>query len=371
LRLGVSAALVDGQLVEGDVTIEDGVITAAGVEPAARDGLAVPGFVDLHINGVAGVDFLTAEPADYRHAGEALARTGVVAYQPSFVSSDLSAYAEPLASAQVVAGAEREAGLPLVAGVHLEGPFLSRAWPGAHVAEHLLEPDVRVAEQLVGAGPVTMMTLAPELPGALELIEWLAARDVVVSCGHSDADASQAYAAFDRGARAITHIHNAHRRWRPRDPGIGGAALVREDVAVQAIVDDVHLAPESAYATFLAAGRRFCLVTDAIEAAMLDAGEYELGGRPVRLRDGAVRLADGTLAGSVLTMDEAVRNLVRCGAALPDAVYAASTAPARLLGRPDLGTLRIGASAHLAVLDEDLRVRRTLVAGVEALSASA
>lgn len=371
MRLGVSAALVDGQLVEGDLTIEDGVIAAAGVEPAARDGLAVPGFVDLHINGVAGVDFLTADPEDYRRAGEALLRTGVVAYQPSFVSSALSAYAEPLASAGAAAAAERTAGLPLIAGVHLEGPFLSLAWPGAHDPEHLLQPDVRVAEQLIEAGPVSMMTLAPEVSGALELVEWLAARGIVVSCGHSDADAPKAYAAFDRGARAITHIHNAHRRWRPRDPGIGGAALVRDDVAIQAIMDGVHLARETAYATFLAAGRRFCLVTDAIEAALLDAGEYELGGRPVRLRDGAVRLSDGTLAGSVLTMDEAVRNLVGSGAALADAVYAASTAPAQLLGRPDLGALRIGAPAHLAVLDEDLQVRRTLVAGVEALSASA
>jgi N-acetylglucosamine-6-phosphate deacetylase len=371
LRLGVKAALVDGELIDGDLEIEDGVIAAAGVEPAGRSGTAVPGFVDLHINGVAGVDFLTADVEDYRRAGEALARTGVVAYQPSFVSSAASAYAEPLECAQGAAEATRAAALPVIAGVHLEGPFLSPAWPGAHDPEHLLSPDLELAERLVSGGPVTMMTLAPERPGALELVEWLVSRGIVVSCGHSDADAAQAYAAFDRGARSITHIHNAHRRWRPRDPGIGGAALVRPDVTVQAIVDEVHLAPESAYAAFLAAGRRFCLVTDAIEAAMLDAGEYTVGGRPVRLRDGAVRLPDGTLAGSVLTMDEAVRNLMASGAALADAVHAASTAPARLLGRDDLGVLRPGAPAHVAVLDDDLRVRRTLVAGAEALSASA
>jgi N-acetylglucosamine-6-phosphate deacetylase len=215
------------------------------------------------------------------------------------------------------------------------------------------------------------MTLAPELPGALELIDWLVARDVVVSCGHSDADAAQANAAFDRGARAITHVYNAHRRWRPRDPGLGGVALVRPDVTVQAIVDGVHLAPETAFGAFLAARERFCLVTDAIEAAMLDPGEYELGGRPVRVRDGAVRLADGTLAGSVLTMDEAVRNLVASGADWTDAVHTASTAPARLLGRDDLGRLEPGVPAHVTVLDDDLRVLRTLVSGREALSASA
>ena len=137
------------------------------------------------------------------------------------------------------------------------------------------------------------------------------------------------------------------------------------------IVDGVHLAPETAYGAFLAARERFCLVTDAIEAAMLDPGEYELGGRPVRLRDGAVRLPDGTLAGSVLTMDEAVRNLVASGADWKDAVHAASTAPARLLRRDDLGRLEPGAPAHVTVLDDDLRVLRTLVSGREALSASA
>jgi N-acetylglucosamine-6-phosphate deacetylase len=137
-------------------------------------------------------------------------------------------------------------------------------------------------------------------------------------------------------------------------------------VTVQAIVDGVHLAAESAYGVFLAAGRRFCLVTDAIEAAMRDGRESELGGRRVQIRDGAVRLPDGTLAGSVLTMDEAVRNLVASGASLAEALHAASAAPARLLGRDDLGALRPGAPAHVAVLDEELRVVRTVVGGVEA-----
>jgi N-acetylglucosamine-6-phosphate deacetylase len=249
--------------------------------------------------------------------------------------------------------------------VHLEGPFLSPVWPGAHDPAHLRTPDPGLADRLISAGPVRMMTVAPELPGGLELVERLARAGLAVSCGHSDADAPTAHAAFDRGARAITHLHNAHRRWRPRDPGVGGVALVRPDAIVQAIVDGVHLAPEAAYAAFLASGPRFCLVTDAIEAAMLDAGDYELGGRPVHVRDGAVRLLDGTLAGSVVTMDEAVRNLVASGASLAAAVHAASTAPARLIGRDDLGALRPGRAAHLTVLDEELRPLRTLVNGVE------
>jgi N-acetylglucosamine-6-phosphate deacetylase len=371
VRLGVKAALAGGELIDGDVDVEDGVIERVGVQPAGSAGVAVPGFVDAHVNGIAGIDFLTADPDGYRRAGEALARTGVVAYQPTFVSSEEGAYGEPLRAAAAAISESAAGGLPVVVGVHLEGPFLSPEWPGAHVPEHLRAPDLALAERLLDMGPVTAMTLAPELPGALELVDRLVERGVVVSCGHSDADAAHAYAAFDRGARAITHIYNAHRRWRPRDPGLAGAALVRPEVTVQAIVDGVHLAPETAFGAFLASRGRFCLVTDAIEAALLDPGEYELGGRPVQLRDGAVRLADGTLAGSVLTMDEAVRNLAASGAPWIDAVHAASTAPARLLGRGDLGRLEPGAPAHVAVLDDELRVLRTLVGGREALSASA
>ena len=366
MRLGVGAALVGGELVEGDVTIGDGAVAEVGVRPAGPGGTAVPGFVDLHINGVAGIDFLTTDVAGYRRAATALARTGTVAFQPTFVSSRVDAYTDPLAVAGEVAA--HDSGLPLVTGVHLEGPFLSPLWPGAHDPVHFRTPESGLAARLVNAGPVRTITLAPELPGGLDLTAQLAQAGLVVSCGHSDADAPTAHAAFDHGARAITHIHNAHRRWKPRDPGLGGVALVRPDVTVQAIVDGVHLAAESAYAVFLAAGPRFCLVTDAIEAAMRDARESELGGRPVHIRDGAVRLPDGTLAGSVLTMDEAVRNLVASGASLADAVHGASAAPARLLGREDLGVLRPGAPAHLTVLDEGLRVVRTLVGGVEAFA---
>jgi N-acetylglucosamine-6-phosphate deacetylase len=362
----VKAALVDGRIVDGDVSIEEGAIAAVGIQPAGSEGIALPGFVDVHINGVAGVDFLDADPDGYRRAGEALAGTGVVAYQPTFVSSPLDAYPEAL---RAVADAMRGGGGgPAIVGVHLEGPFLSSAWPGAHDPAHLLTPDLAVAERLLDGGPVTTMTVAPELDGGLDLVELLVAAGVVVSCGHSDADAEQAHAAFDAGARAITHIHNAHRRWRARDPGLGGVALVRPDVTVMAIVDGVHLAPETAYGAFLASRGRFCLVTDAIEAALLDADDSELGGRSVTIRDGAVRLPDGTLAGSVLTMDVALRNLVASGASLEAAAHATSTAPARLLGRDDLGALRPGAPAHVAVVDDDLEVLRTVIAGAEAFA---
>jgi N-acetylglucosamine-6-phosphate deacetylase len=291
-----------------------------------------------------------------------------VAYQPTLVSSPPAAYQEPLAAA--AAAMTKPVGGARIVGVHLEGPFLSREWPGAHDPAHLLEPDGALADRLCDAGPVTMITLAPELAGGLELVDRLVRRGVKVSVGHSDADAAEAHAAFDRGARAITHVHNAHRRWSARDPGPAGVALVRPDVWVQAIVDGVHLAPESALGAFLAAGRRFCLVTDAVEAAGMPPGSYRLADRVVHVEGGAVRLEDGTLAGSVLTMDAAVRNLAGSGAAgLAELVHAAATAPARLLGRDDLGVLRPGAAANIAVLNDDLEVERTVVNGDEAFAA--
>jgi N-acetylglucosamine-6-phosphate deacetylase len=367
VRLGVSATLVDGTLIDGDVTIDGDSVTAVGVSGGHGRGVAVPGFVDAHINGIAGVDFMTADAGGYAHAAEALAAAGVVAYQPTLVSSPPGAYDGPLAAA-AAAMAAPNAGARIL-GVHLEGPFLSERWPGAHDPGHLLKPDPALADRLCDAGPVTMVTLAPELEGGLELVERLTRRGVRVSVGHSDADAIAAHAAFDRGACAITHVHNAHRRWRARDPGPAGVALVRPDVWVQAIVDGVHLAPESALGTFRVAPARFCLVTDAVEAAAMPPGSYRLADRVVHVEDGAVRLADGTLAGSVLTMDAAVRNLVGLGIGLPQAVHAAATAPAGLLGREDLGLLRPGVGANIAVLNDELEVERTIVNGREAFAA--
>jgi N-acetylglucosamine-6-phosphate deacetylase len=360
VQLGVRAALIDGDVVPGDVRVEEGRIAAVGLEAhAGADGLAVPGFVDAHVNGFAGIDFLGDDVPDYERAGLALAATGVTAYLPTLVTA---APAHCLRALAALPGPEDGPGAHVL-GAHLEGPFISTRWAGAHDRAHVREPDRELMAELCAAGPVRLVTLAPELPGAMELIDELVARGIVVSCGHSDADAPTAHRAFDRGARAITHIYNAHRRWQPRDPGLAGAALARDDVFVQMILDDVHLAPETAVATFRASRDRLCLVTDAIAAAGSIEGPSTLGDQTVSVVGEAVRLADGTLAGSVLTMDRAVRNLVRGGASLADAIHAASRAPALLLGRPDLGRIAVGERADIAVLDDDLHVERTYISG--------
>jgi len=366
--LGVEGALVQGAVVPGDVAIDGETVVEVGVRSSSGGtGIACPGFVDLQVNGFAGVDFLAADAGGYRRARRALAATGVTAFQPTLISSPPEVYEQALAA---VEDAQREAG-PRILGAHLEGPFLSPRWKGAHDERHIVDPDLRLAARLWMAGPVSYMTIAPERPGAGELLAWLLAHDVVVSLGHTDADAATAHAAYNRGAGGVTHLFNAQRRFTARDPGISGVALTRAGVSVGVIADFVHLAPETVLATWRACGPRMVLVTDAIAATGCGDGRFRLGDRVVHVSDGAARLADGTLAGSVLTLDRAVRNLVGLGVAWEAAVGAVTAAPARALGRADLGVLRPGGPADIAVLDRDLSVRRTLVGGTEVWPATA
>jgi N-acetylglucosamine-6-phosphate deacetylase len=207
------------------------------------------------------------------------------------------------------------------------------------------------------------MTLAPELPGALELIDLLHARGITVSLGHSDATALEANAAFDRGVRTVTHVFNAMRPLAHRDPGIVGAALVRPDVVIQAIVDGVHLDPDIVRLLWRVAAGRVALVTDAIAGAGLGDGTYALGETEIVVADDVVRREDGVLAGSALTMPQAIRNLVEIGVPLEDALAAASAVPARVLGRTDLGRLVPGGPADVVVFDDGLEVVQTIVGG--------
>ena len=357
MRLGVAAALVGGRILPGDVEVRAGRVAAVGLASPNGRGLAVPGFVDLQVNGFAGVDFLRADDGGYARAGEALLQSGVTAFLPTFITSPEDVLVDALQ--RVPTGRIG----PRVLGAHVEGPFLSPRRLGTHPPAARRDPDPDLLGRILAAGPVRMVTLAPELPGALALVDELVERGVTVSCGHSDATAPEAAAAFDRGARTVTHVFNAMRPFGHRDPGVAGAALVRPDVTVQLIADGVHLAWEAVLLAWSAAHGRVALVTDAVEAASLPDGEYVLGEIPIELRDGAVRRGDGALAGSALTMIEAVRNVHRLGVPLEDAVRAASEVPALLLGEPGLGRLDVGRAADVAVLSDSLEIDRTLVAG--------
>ncbi|MBX5473684.1 MAG: N-acetylglucosamine-6-phosphate deacetylase [Thermoleophilia bacterium] len=358
MRLGVEAALVRGELVRGDVEVDGDRVVAVGRLPAGRGGIAVPGFVDVQVNGYGGVDFLAATRADYRRAGEALLAAGVTAYQPTFITSPESTIVEALR--QLPANGPG----PRVLGAHLEGPFLSPERPGAHPLEHLREADVGLLDRLLDGGRVTEMTLAPELPGADALIARLRERGVVVSAGHTNATAAEAHRAFDLGVTGVTHVFNAMRPFRSRDPGIAGVALTRPDVVVKVIVDGYHLADETVRLVWACASGRMVLISDAIAAAGAGGGTFQLGEVEVEVSaDAAPRREDGTLAGTVLTMIDAVRNLHALGIPLEDAIGAATVAPAAFLGRADVGVLEPGGPADVVVLDDRLEIASVLCAG--------
>lgn len=249
-------------------------------------------------------------------------------------------------------------------GAHLEGPFISPSRPGAHDASAILAPDSAVLEALLAGGKVSQMTLAPELPGAAALVDALVARGITVSLGHTEADAATAHLAFDRGASAVTHLFNAMRRPTPRDPGIAYAALGRDDVFITLIVDGRHLSDDTVRAAWRAAGDRLVLTSDAVAAAGAPDGDYTLGGTvPIHSEGGTVRTAGGALAGSTLSMLDAVRNSHALGIPLATALRAATEAPARMARRPDLGRLEPGARADLGVLDDSLDLHQVFLDG--------
>ena len=368
--MGAAAALVDGEIVPGDVEVDpdDGTVSCVAVGGEAGTGIAVPGLVDLQVNGFSGVEFRWADADGYGRAAEALAAHGATAVQPTFFSCSVDDYRRALG---VLAAVHRDPphGSRFL-GAHLEGPFLSPTWCGAHLVEFFLTPDPAALDGLLAAGPVSFMTVAPELPRADDLVAQLVAAGVTVSIGHTDAGAGRVRDAVDAGATHLTHCWNAHRRFAPRDPGPAGVALTDPRVTIGLIPDLVHVSGEVVQMTLAAAPGRVAATTDAIPPAGSGLASWEEHGRRVTVVDGAARLGDGTLAGSVATPDRILRNLVGLGLPLAAAVDACGGAQRRLLGLPEVG-LRPGDPADVVVLDDDLRPLRTVVAGREVWAAGA
>ena len=355
MRVGPAAALVDRRRVEGDVAVdpERGCVLEVGLPSPGGRGLVVPGLVDLQVNGIGEVDLRDCGPEGYATAAIALAAAGTTAVQPTLHSMAPPGYEGALAVIAEV-HARPPAGCRILPA-HLEGPFLSPLWAGAHDRTHLIEPDPVVLRRLLAAGPVGFVTLAPELPGALDLVRDLAGRGVVVSVGHSDADAGGTVAALDAGAHHLTHCWNAHRRLSARDPGPAAVALGDPRATVGLIGDLVHVAAEVVKLTFAAARGRVAVTSDSVAVP---------AGGAATVVDGVARRPDGTIAGGVSRPDDCLRNLVALGLPLADAVDACGGVQRRLLGLPDV-QVRPGDPADLVVLDDGLRPVRTLVGGVE------
>jgi N-acetylglucosamine-6-phosphate deacetylase len=351
----------DGQrIVPGRVALKDGRVLSIGVQPPGERFLAAPGLVDLQVNGFAGVDFLAASVADFTTSSLALLAFGVTAFQPTLISAPESELCHAL---ETIARAGQLAGGARILPAHLEGPFLSPSWPGAHDPRYLCAPDHHLLDRFLDAGPVGYMTIAPELPGGIDLLAHIRERGIIVALGHSDATLDQANAAFDAGARALTHAFNAHRPLTAREPGPAGAALVRDDVFVELIVDGIHL--DDALITIVdrCARERVILVTDAIVAAGIGDGAFQFGPLEVTVANGRATLSDGRLAGSVATLDACLRRLVAASVPLEQALRAVTSRPAELIDRNDLGHLQPGDRADLVVFDEELFPAQTFLDG--------
>ncbi|MFZ0956814.1 MAG: N-acetylglucosamine-6-phosphate deacetylase [Candidatus Sulfotelmatobacter sp.] len=368
------------------VFTEDGVITDLASRSTREipantalvdfaDAVIAPGFVDIHMHGGAGLDVMQAPEAEVPRLGRFLAEHGVTGYFPTTVAAPVDVTCAALERIANTIEAEESntngdgdndppQARPL--GIHLEGPFLSHARRGVHAPENLALPTVALFERLWQAarGHVRMLTIAPELPGAMEVIAEAARRQVLVSIGHSDADSTAAQDGVRAGARHATHTFNAMRPLDHREPGILAEVLTDPQLTADIIVDGIHVTPLVVRIFLKAKGiEGSVLITDATAAAGMPEGRYQLGTMMVDVKNGMCTI-DGKLAGSVLTMDRAVRNVMEFGSwSLRDAVRAATLNPARAAGLAQQGQLGVGAEASFTVLSPSGDVRRTIVRG--------
>ncbi len=362
-RMKVAGQIVtpDG-VIDGRVEVAAGRISAVTADPTLHSrGWIVPGFVDLHVHGGGGHSFTTGDPQAARGAADFHLRHGTTTLLASLVSSP---YELMLDATHAFAPLVEEG---ILGGIHFEGPYLSAVRCGAQNPKYLRNPSIPEIEGVIDAGDglVSMMTIAPELPGALDAIAVLAAHGVIAAIGHTDASYEQARAGIAAGASVGTHVFNGMAPPHHRTPGTVFALLGSDEVICELVADGVHLHDGTLHFAATATGpARAALVTDAIDATGMPAGRYTLGGQQVDVVDGVARLTEGgSIAGSTLTMDAALRRAVGAGIPLVDAVVMASTTPARALRRDDIGALLPGRRADLVELDEHLQVVRVMRAG--------
>jgi N-acetylglucosamine-6-phosphate deacetylase len=363
----------DGCTEDVVVLIEDGLIVRFGsrseVEIPVRaerhdfpDGVIAPGFIDIHVHGGAGHDVMEASDAGLEKISRHLAKTGVTSFCPTTVTASNDA---TLKAVEHLGRAIQKQSLPGAQpiGIHLEGPFISTAKCGVHPVAEIKAPSIDLLERIWQAsnGTIKIVTLAPELPGAVGFTKHCVAKKIIVSLGHSNADAAATKACIDAGASHATHTFNAMRALDHREAGILGVVLSDDRVSADIIVDGVHVAPEVVQVFLRAKGAKAVLITDAISATGMPDGKYKLGGFEVDV-SGDRATHNGRLAGSVLTLDRALRNVMNAQHDLEYAVHMATLHPSRVLDS-NLGQIASRHPANLVVLSQSGRVEATMTDG--------
>ena len=377
----------DEEISDGVIIVEGGRISGIGhrdtmrIPAGAIDFVAsgmtvVPGFIDLHIHGAGGHDVMEGNARALDRIVSTVARHGTTSIVATTVTASvedtchslegIARYIRNHENAEESAKETRPAAEIL--GIHLEGPFINKARRGVHPPDSIVRPSIETFDKFVKAadGLVRIVTIAPELPGAIQLIAHAVAAKIVAAVGHTDADYDQARAAIEAGARHCVHIYNAMRPFTHRDPGVVGAILTDPDVTAEIIADLVHVAGPAIQVLIGTKGfDTVLLVSDGIAATGMPDGNYRLGNFEVSVKDGVARNSEGKLAGSTLTLDRAVRNLVALGVPLTDAIRMATVLPARRLGLAGKkGIIAVGADADLVALTPDLRVAAVMTRGV-------
>ncbi|MDQ0428437.1 N-acetylglucosamine-6-phosphate deacetylase [Planomicrobium stackebrandtii] len=358
----------------GDILIEDGKIIRAvksidvqadiRIEAAGKNWTAFPGFIDVHIHGAAGYDAMDATSEALSGIAGALPKEGTTSFLATTMTQSDSAISAALQNIQKFSAQEGQAEL---LGVHLEGPFISAKRAGAQPIEHIAEasyPLFRKWQKLSG-NQIRLVTLAPETKNGMVFTRRLTDDGVIASIGHSDATLEEVQTAVRSGASHVTHLYNQMSPFHHRNPGVVGAALMEEGLMVEIIADFIHSHPASVQMAFRQKGAdRLMLITDAMRAKGLPPGVYDLGGQDVQVTKKDARLADGTLAGSILTMDTAVRNVQSItGCSVNELVAMTSANAAKELGLANKGHLQDGADADVAILDDNFNVQLTICRG--------
>lgn len=360
--------------ITGDLFIRDGKVEKIGqalqveadifLDGTAKNWIVMPGFIDMHIHGSAGFDMMDATEEALRGMSRSLVKEGTTSYLPTTITQRVDAIEAALENVNGFVNNEDEAE---VLGIHVEGPYISTKWAGAQPIEHISEPSIEqfLKWQQLSGNRIKQVTVAPEIVGGFEFVQAMSEEGIISSIGHSDASSDEVEKAVQLGAKQATHLYNQMRPFHHRDTGVVGSVLLDDHMKVEIIVDYIHSHMKAVNLAYRLKGAEgIILITDAMRAKGLEYGEYDLGGQTVYVTEKGAHLSSGALAGSILTMDQAVRNMkLTTGCSLQELVSMSSTNAAKQLKLSHKGYIDEGFDADLVILDLELNVQKTICRG--------